>query len=50
MRSIRPLQRLLLPLNGTAATIVTPVEFFCGVIQRHAEPVQRALEEVTGRP
>lgn len=38
----------LLPLENGVATVVTPVQFFCEVIPKHAEAIRAALEEVTG--
>jgi hypothetical protein len=39
----------LLPISDATATIVMPVEYFCRVIERDAELIRGALEEVSGR-
>jgi hypothetical protein len=39
----------LLPLNGRIATIATPVQFFAQVIERRADIIRRAIEEVSGQ-
>lgn len=39
----------LLPLNGSTATIATPVKFFCGVIDQRADWLRSAIEQITGK-
>jgi hypothetical protein len=42
------LSAFLLPLDGSEATIATPVKFFGKVIAENADVIQAALEEVVG--
>jgi hypothetical protein len=39
----------LLPLNGRTATIVTPIQFFAQVIEKRADIIRGAIEEVSGQ-
>ena len=39
----------LLPLNGRTATIATPVQFYCQVIEQRADALRTALSEVSGK-
>lgn len=40
----------LLPLKGRTATIATPVQFYCQQLERNADALKRAIQEVSGKP
>jgi hypothetical protein len=39
----------LLPLKGSVATLATPVQFFCDVIEKRTEALREAICEVSGK-